>query len=71
MGGQQGKERHIGVNNTGTITRSGRSKYRSGREIRSMASNPSNVFSEHSGKKTLFFINYYIYFQEYNSLVML
>lgn len=48
MGGQQGKERQqiIGPN-IGTITRSTRAKYRSGRDIRPIG---SNVFTEHSGK---------------------
>ncbi|RXG58343.1 Tyrosine-protein kinase Abl [Armadillidium vulgare] len=46
MGGQQGKERQqiIGPN-IGTITRSTRAKYRSGRDIRPIG---SNVFTEHS-----------------------
>ena len=48
MGGQQGKERALG-SGTGTITRSGKSKYRSGRELRAAAAG-ANVFTEHNGE---------------------
>ena len=44
MGGQQGKERHI---TSGTITRSTKAKYRSGREIRTAG---ANIFTEHNGE---------------------
>ncbi|XP_071520872.1 uncharacterized protein Abl isoform X3 [Panulirus ornatus] len=45
MGGQQGKERHLG-SGSGTITRSSKAKYRSGREIRTTG---ANIFTEHNG----------------------
>nr|XP_045596976.1 tyrosine-protein kinase Abl-like isoform X4 [Procambarus clarkii] len=45
MGGQQGKERHLGSGG-GTITRSSKAKYRSGREIRTTG---ANIFTEHNG----------------------
>ncbi|XP_042867674.1 tyrosine-protein kinase Abl-like isoform X4 [Penaeus japonicus] len=44
MGGQQGKERHLG-SGSGTITRSGKAKYRSSREIRTAG---ANIFTEHN-----------------------
>ncbi|XP_069974822.1 tyrosine-protein kinase ABL1 isoform X5 [Penaeus vannamei] len=44
MGGQQGKERHLGSGG-GTITRSGKAKYRSSREIRTAG---ANIFTEHN-----------------------
>ncbi|XP_076068480.1 tyrosine-protein kinase Abl isoform X2 [Oratosquilla oratoria] len=46
MGGQQAKERHQHlIGGSGTITRTNRAKYRTGREVRPV---PSNVFAEHS-----------------------
>ena len=57
MGGQQGKERNIpsvSMPMAGTLTRSGRMKYRSGKEIRP---GPANVFTEHNGK---FYLNYQV-----------
>ncbi|KAK8392078.1 hypothetical protein O3P69_017598 [Scylla paramamosain] len=42
MGGQQGKERHL---TSGTITRSTKAKYRSGRDIRTAG---ANIFTEHN-----------------------
>lgn len=47
MGGQQGKERHVvgGNGPGGTITRSGRVKYRSGKDVRG-----ANIFTEHNGE---------------------
>ncbi|XP_069183323.1 uncharacterized protein [Procambarus clarkii] len=47
MGGQQGKERHLGSGG-GTITRSSKAKYRSGREIRTTG---ANIFTEHNESK--------------------
>ncbi|MPC31604.1 hypothetical protein E2C01_024898 [Portunus trituberculatus] len=44
MGGQQGKERHL---TSGTITRSSKAKYRSGRDIRTAG---ANIFTEHNGE---------------------
>ncbi|XP_066975213.1 tyrosine-protein kinase ABL1 isoform X7 [Macrobrachium rosenbergii] len=46
MGGQQGKERHIIGSGSGTITRSTKARYRSGREIRTTG---ANIFTEHNG----------------------
>lgn len=49
MGGQQGKERHLGsssAGSSGTITRASKAKYRSGREIIRTAG--ANIFTEHN-----------------------
>lgn len=51
MGGQQGKERHLGsssAGSSGTITRASKAKYRSGREIIRTAG--ANIFTEHNGE---------------------
>ena len=49
MGGQQGKERPVlgGAGPGGTITRPGRVKYRSGKDVRG-----ANIFTEHNGTST-------------------
>lgn len=43
MGGQQGKERHVGGGG-GTLMRASRAKYRSGKDVRG-----GNIFTEHNG----------------------